>query len=593
MKKIYGYTALLLTLSLLVCGCGTGTDGGTATASPSAAILATAAATAETADGTQDTSASTDASEQFTDRDQEADYDEADSVSITLSDSGSSCVSNAVSIEGSTVTITDAGCYILTGSLSDGQIVVDAEDSDKVQLVLKGVSVCNANSAALYVKQADKVFVTLAADTENSLKNGGSYVAVDENKIDAAVFAKDDLSFNGTGSLTIEAAAGHGVAAKDDLVVAGGSYTIVAASHGLSANNSVRLASGTLTITAGKDGIQADNDEDASLGYVYIAAAELTITAGGDGISASAYVRIDDGSFVICSGGGHTANANSSDSTKGVKATGDVSLSGGSFVIDACDDAIHSNANVVISGGSYAITTGDDGVHADAQVSIEGGSIAVKDSYEGIEGLSILILGGEISIVSDDDGLNAAGGADESGYGQRNDPFASTSGASITITGGRTYINATGDGVDSNGDFSVTGGELYVDGPGNNGNNALDFNGTGSISGGIVVAVCSQQPSVSAAGEQGIILVSANGQAGSSVTLSDATGQTILSWQSGKSFSSLLVSCPELVQGESYSLSVDGSVTNITLSSLTYGSGTGMGGGNMGGNGGGHGGGRP
>ena len=167
-----------------------------------------------------------DTSEMFSERDKEVGYEEAESTVILLADNGSSCESDAVSITENTVTIKDEGTYILSGSLSNGMVIVEAEDTDKIQLVLNGVSISNTQSAALYIRSADKVFVTTASGTENILENNGTYTAIDENNIDAAVFSKSDLTFNGEGTLTITTQEGHGIVSKDDLVLTSGTYVI-------------------------------------------------------------------------------------------------------------------------------------------------------------------------------------------------------------------------------------------------------------------------------------------------------------------------------------------------------------------------------
>lgn len=156
------------------------------------------------------------------------------------------------------MTITEKGTYILSGSLSDGMVIVDAEDTDKIQLVLDDVSISNSQSAALYIRSADKVFVTTAAGTENELINLGTYIAIDENNIDAAVFSKSDLTLNGEGILTVTAQEGHGIVSKDDLVFTSGDYTITSAKHGISGKDSVRIANGSYKIISGKDGIHGE-----------------------------------------------------------------------------------------------------------------------------------------------------------------------------------------------------------------------------------------------------------------------------------------------------------------------------------------------
>lgn len=251
----------------------------------------------------------------FTDRDLDVGYEESDSVKISLSDdsttvsSGSSDNSSTddtvdgVTVDGNVITITSGGTYIISGTLTEGQLVVDADD-EKVQLVLDNADITCATSAAIYVKSASKTFITLAEGSENILMNTAEFEAIDDNNIDAVIFSKDDLALNGSGTLTINSENGHGIVSKDDLKITGGTYNITAASHALSGKDSVRIAAGTFNLVCGKDGIHSENADDSSKGYVYIAGGEFTIDSTGDGIDASNIVQIDDGTFDITAGGG-------------------------------------------------------------------------------------------------------------------------------------------------------------------------------------------------------------------------------------------------------------------------------------------------
>ena len=211
--------------------------------------------------------------------------------------------SSGVSISGNIITITKEGTYVLSGALSEGQIVVDA-DSAKVQLVLDNADITCASSAAIYVKNADKTFITLAEGSENILMNTAEYETIDDNNIDAVIFSKDDLTLNGKGTLTINSEYGHGMVSKDDLKLVGGNYNITAENHALSGKDSVRIAEGTYNLTSGKDGIHSENADDDEKGFVYIASGDFTIESTGDGIDASYVVQIDDGAFDITAGGG-------------------------------------------------------------------------------------------------------------------------------------------------------------------------------------------------------------------------------------------------------------------------------------------------
>ena len=467
------FLPLLLTVILSLSACNS--VGGIVTESESE--------TSETSQ-IQSVESSSDSSEMFTDRDVEIGYDEETSARITLSGNSASSDSDAVQISGSTVTIKEEGTYILSGTLNDGMIVVGAEDTDKIQLVLDNVEITNSTSAAIYVLEADKVFITTASGSENTLANGGEYVAIDENNIDAVIFSKSDLTLNGAGTLTINAAAGHGVVSKDDLLLTSGTYEITAASQGLSGKDSVRIANGTYTISSGKDGIHAENTDDTSLGFLYISGGTFIITADGDGISASAYLQIENGSFTITTGEGSASVTMTTDimnlgqqggfqgqtttteddtaSQKGIKADGAITITGGTFVTDTVDDSIHSNSDILITSGQFDLRTGDDGI-------------------------------------------NSAGGTDSSGFGGARpgqEQFASSSDSFITINGGDFVIVSTGDCVDSNGTLTINNGTLDLTCNGS-GNTAIDCDGTYTNNGGDVTTNDGSENNLGQMGGQG------------------------------------------------------------------------------------------
>lgn len=536
----------------------------------------------------------------FSDRDMETGYDEEKSVNIKLADNGTTSDSDTVKISDNTVTITEEGTYVLTGALTDGMVIVEVKDTEKVQLVLNGVEITNETSAAIYVRSADKVFITTTENAENVLENGGKYTAIDDNNIDAVIFSKADLTLNGTGSLMVNAEAGHGIVSKDDLVLTSGTYEIQSASHGLSGKDSVRVANGTYTITSEKDGIHAENADDDSLGFVYLAEGNFEIVAKGDGISAGNWLQSDGGTYTIIAGDGsenvqkngqkwefgprgeqeNTAEENSV-SMKGIKAAGDLTVTAGKYDLNTADDSIHSNANTTISGGEWTIASGDDGIHGNSATTISGGTIEITQSYEGIEGLSIDITGGDIQLVSSDDGLNAAGGNDSSGFeGPGGDQFAAEDGAYIHISGGKLKVNASGDGIDANGELTISGGETYVSGPTNNGNGTLDYSGTAKITGGIFVGAGSSGMAQSFGEDstQGVIFVAMNSQSSkSAITLLDADKKEIVSWTPDKEYTSVIISAPSVKEGGQYTLTAGETTENITMDSLIYGNAQGMG----------------
>ena len=547
----------------------------------------------------------------FTERDLAGTYEESGAVYVTLSDDGITGETDGVAINGQMVTITAEGTYIFSGTLSEGQIVVDA-DNAKVQIVFDNVDITCASSAAVYVKSAEKVFVTLAEGSQNTLRNTDEYVAIDDNNIDAVIFAKSDLTLNGTGSLTIVSAEGHGIVSKDDLKITGGTYDITAAGHALSGKDSVRIADGTFILTAEKDGIHAENADDEEKGYIYIADGDFTITSDGDGMDASNIVQIEDGTFDITAGGGaanslkthesdmpgggmsqnierpdgenmpqDTTTDESGTSTKGIKAGGGMYLNGGTYQIDSADDSIHSNANITIADGTYTLATGDDGVHADDALTVNGGTITVTESYEGLEGLTVTINDGTIDITARDDGINTAGGTDQSGFGTFGDHFKGMDSADdeteettdnemwMELNGGYIHILAGGDGVDSNGDLTINGGEIYIDGPSDNGNSAIDYGDRSSayVNGGTLVAIGSSGMAevMSDSSKQKVLMVKLGEQMeAGNVVLTDSEGNVIVSYTALKTYDCVIISTAEVESGATYTLTTSGTTTEVT-----------------------------
>lgn len=535
----------------------------------------------------------------FSNRDYEVSYDESTSAIITLNGDSASCSSNAVQISGSTITIIDEGTYILSGVLDDGMIIVNSEKTDKTQLVLDGVTIHSETSAPIYILQSDKVFITMAPDSVNTLSNGGTFTAIDENNIDAVIFSKEDVTLNGSGTLNITSPAGHGIVSKDSLTITSGTYSITSASHALAGKDDVCITNATFTITSGKDGIHAENADDASLGFVYIESGSFQISAEGDGISAASYMQIQGGSFDIISGGGSvnaakqtsdswggfggggrpggnwggssnggTTSADTEDdstSIKGIKAATELVINGGSFTIDSADDAVHSNTNITVNGGAFEIASGDDAFHADETLTITSGTIHITESYEGLEGLHIHISGGDITLIATDDGLNAAGGTDQSGFGghRGNDKFggmggSSSSNGSIIISGGTIHITASGDGIDANGTLTISGGFTTVCGPIRGDTATLDYDISAIITGGTFIGTgASGMAQTFSDSEQGVIAVSVGNQsAGTQITLTDSKGNVVFSYAPELSFGVVILSSPDVIKGDTYTLTV-------------------------------------
>lgn len=595
-RTISGLLILIFLLSALT-GCG---DSSASETESSVSALSEVSENTAEVSGSSETAVDT---EFFTDRDYRTDYDAESSVHIQMNEDSVSADSDSVQISGTTITITEEGTYLLSGTLTDGMIVVNAPDTAKIQLVFNGVNLNSASSAPLYILEADKVFVTLADGTENTLSNGGTFTPIDENNIDGAVYSKQDLTFNGSGSLTITSPAGHGIICNDDLVITGGTYSVTSASHGLKANDSVRITGETsITVDAGKDGIHAENSDDASLGFVYINSGTFDIQSEGDGVSAGSSMQIEDGSFQILAGGGsgngeqhssdswggfrggkgsrqlettaETTTEEDSTSMKGLKAAGDLLITGGSFTIDSADDSVHSNTVITVNAGDFTISSGNDAFHADDTLTVTGGTMAISESYEGFEALYVDIQGGEITLTATDDGLNAAGGTDSSGIsGGRDAMFGkggsmASSNGSITISGGNITINASGDGIDANGSVTISGGNITVSGPTQGDTSILDYDTTGTITGGTFIGTgATNMAQTFSDSQQGVVAVSSGGQpAGTTITLTDQSGNTLITYTPELDFDLIILSSPDLVSGETYTVTVGTASGEFTAS---------------------------
>ena len=612
MKKCLSVVLVLLLVLGLLAGCGannTGEDNSKNDDSNSNnSSTATSGDDANTNTDPVDVDFSKTEADMFTDRDSRTEYDASKAVTIKLNGTTATASSNSVKISGSTVTITEEATYVISGTLSDGMIVVNAPETAKLQLVFNGINITKSTSAALYIMEADKVFVTLADGTQNTLANGGTFTAIDDNNIDGAVYSKQDLTFNGTGSLTVTSPAGHGIVCKDDLVITGGTYTVNSASHGLDANDSVRIANATLNIDAGKDAIHAENSDDASLGYIYIASGTIKAEAEGDGIAAGAYMQIADGTMDLLVGGGaengsKTSSGNyggfmggghgggrpgemrpsssqssttttdeSSTSMKGLKATNNILISDGTFKIDSADDSIHSDVSVTINGGTFEIASGDDAVHAEETLTVTAGKFNITESYEGLEALNIKVMGGDIKLVADDDGLNAAGGTDSSGTtGGRDGMFGggkggmgggfggmSSGNGSIVISGGNLYINSSGDGLDANGTLEISGGYTVVVGPTQGDTATLDYDKSGIITGGTFIGTgASGMAQTFSDSKQGVVAVSVGNQsAGTKIVLKDKSGKTIIEHTPELNFAVVILSSSDIKKGDAYTVTV-------------------------------------
>lgn len=566
---------------------------------------------------------------EYSKRDMDASFDESSATKITLSGDSASVSGSGAAAEGSTVTISTAGTYIVSGNLADGSITVTTSENDKIQIVLNGVKIACSSGPAIDVQSADKCFITLAEGTQNSLSDGSVFTSEDAN---ACIYATCDLTINGSGSLDVSGNYRHGVFSKDDLVVYGGSINVSAVEDGLNGKDSVKIGAGDISIDSGADGVKSSKSTNPEKGFVYVSGGSLSIDAEDDGIQAKTH---------LC-------------------------IAGGSIEIDAADDALHSDLEGALNGGSTSVRSGDDAFHCETKLKVNDGSFVAETCSEGYEAEWVVVNGGDTNICALDDAMNASAAdlsddsessdedtststpSGESGAnaaqpdgsigapgassanadsnerqqntapqgagqqdsatppelpsylghapdvqgrmerggqapgGQGGAPGASDSNCLIQINGGKVVLNSQGDGVDSNGNVEINGGTLLVNGPSSDGDGAFDYDGEATISGGTVLmagAVGMAQSFTS--GTQAFALVQASGSAGSVIEATDADGNVIATFTATRAFGCVLVSGAGVSDGDTITVSVDGAVTMATASTTgTSGIATGgMGGG--------------
>ena len=389
---------------------------------------------------------------------------------------------------GAAVLISAGGDYVLTGAWN-GQIIVEAPEDQKVRLILNGVTIASPEGPAIYEKQADKLIVTLAEGTVNTLTDGAA-IGDGDDTIGAALYAEDDLSINGSGALLLNGTQKHGIQSKADLIIAGGDITVTAQSDAVRGKNSVLVLDGSLRITSQGDGIVATREDREDKGWVVIAGGTIDITTGSGAGTPKQSANSQRGG--MGRGWGqqtyYSTSAADTVSQKGVKAATTLTVVGGSLTLNCADDGLHA-VNVTVAGGTFSILTGDDGMHADEEMVVTSGVIDIAQCYEGIEGKNVTIAGGDIRVVASDDGINAAGGNDGSGLdgGWGRGWGESATNNLLTISGGALQVTAGGDGLDSNGSILITGGVTGVYATTSTGEGAIDFNGTGVVEGGLLI----------------------------------------------------------------------------------------------------------
>lgn len=531
--------------------------------------------------------------------DMDEDYHDEVQETITLSQQDISYTGEHATVSGNMITITSAGTFVVSGSASDVQIVVDAAKTDMVRIVLDNVDMTCTSSSPIYVKQADKVVITLAENSKNIISDTDNYVlAVGEDEPDAALFAKDDLTINGSGSLMVNGNYKNGIKGKDDVKIMNGTIQVEAVDNGIVGKDIMAIHHGSIDIHAGGDGIKATNATESDKGILQIDDGTITIDAQQDGMQSDNAVYINGGTLTITSAGGSTqaetktsgemggsflggkmkqgdtttqpvasADTDTTEdeiSIKGVKAEQSLIINDGLIQLDCNGNGLHSNNEIRIQGGEITIASGNKGIHADQQFEQYAGTITITTCYEGIESETITLHDGSVHISASDDGINASIETTTDTDTAANRPSGGGDASSITIHGGYVYIDADGDGLDSNGNISMHGGMMIVNGSTSSGNGALDFDGSFDIDGGTLLASGSsgmlQTPTTISNGY--CVTIGVDVQADTLVHIQDEDGTGIMTFAPSKASQSIVYYSSTFADTTTYQVYTQGSAEN-------------------------------
>ena len=433
-------------------------------------------------------------------------WDAAEEVPVTLADDASTVAagstSDAVKVDGDTVTISAAGTYRLSGSLSDGKVVIAAGEEDVVRVILDGVKLSSSTGSPFVVQSANEAIVYLEDGSSNTIDDAASYADQGTDSPNAALYSMADLTIAGTGSLTVNGQYNDGIVSKDGLVLAAGTVSVDASDDGIKGKDYTVLLDGAYTVTAGGDGVKSDNDADEGRGWLLVNGGTLMVKAGDDG----------------------------------VKAFNQLTVAGGTVTVAESEEGLEA-AHIGVSGGTVNVTAKDDGVNA------AGGSSSTTDT------------GGQAGGVGGGMGGGGMGGGGMGGGDTVGD-------YSVDISGGEVTINSEGDGLDSNGNASISGGTVVVNGPSNDGNGALDVNGELVVSGGTVAAAGSAgmavTPGTSSTQSGAQVTLNTAVPAATTIQLADSSGQVVATFVTAKQTASLVFSSAAIAAGGEYTVYTGG-----------------------------------
>ncbi len=449
-------------------------------------------------------------------------------------------------------TITVGGTYVLEGNY-DTTITINVGDDEDVDLILNNATVSVLEGPAILILNAEDVTISSLPDTVNIIEDTSDHTT-DETGEDynAAIYSTTDLIFNGTGSLTVNGNYNNAINSKDDIRIVETNLTVYSVDDGIIGKDYIAIKEATITVNSDGDALLSTNTEDTSKGFIYIESGTFTLDAGADCIQAATAILLYDGTFNLTAG------------DDGLASDGFITIGGGTFTIDSTGDAVNATTELTIYDGTFTINADDDALHSDDVLTIEGGDINIESSYEGIEAYAIIINGGTVYVTSTDDGINAT-----TGGGQLHGTGYVSTGGSIEFNGGIVYVNSVSDGVDANGDITMTDGYLIVYATSETNQSPIDFDGSFTVSGGLVVAIGSTGmiQAIDSSSSQASLLYADTEEysAGTEISLLDSDGNSIITLEAVRDFTGLIMSCEAMVDGASFTLQLDDTTYDFTI----------------------------
>ena len=426
-------------------------------------------------------------------------YVPGDCTSIVFSENDVNVVGKETEISKAngrvTVKIIKKGDYLISGSCSNGQIIVEAGNEKDVRLILNGVNLACTDSAPIYEKQCDKMVITLAEGSENYLSDTSQYIYenVEKQQPDSVIFAKDDLVINGNGSLKVDSAFMEGIHSTDSVKLISGNITVNSGDNGVRGKEGVIIKGGKLNVTSKGDSIRTTYSDNTSLGFIVIEGGDITLNSAKDGIQATGHIQITGGTLNINTNGGSAQADEDGDtkSAKGIKSENNIYISGANVNINSTDDGIKSGGNLIVADGIVNINSEDDAIQADESIVIKGGDVNIPDSKDGLKAKNVSINGGNTTINAESDGISATSKGDSSDdkvISGDEDAFAVNGDIYVAITNGTVNIITDGDFIDSDGNLFITGGNVTVNGAEASEDGGVKYKGKAYITGGSIVA---------------------------------------------------------------------------------------------------------